>query len=190
MVAVRMFFVVLLATCPFATAAAGEPLAPAAGDRVVDNAASVAAALQQALSDESTPQAERLRTFVDTGDGIRIYHRDGRLLFAISTRRNLTASEKWNGERDAAIIARAVLQREFSTLDSDGFHGLDSGAVRVVFIEPDAHAPYGRDPSTFATRGGHCRGGYFGDGATPMPFAPAGYWAGGSSTQAPCVGCH
>lgn len=190
----------LLALCHITAVAAAAPLAPAAGDHVVQQGSLVAAELQRALEEDKTPQVVTLRSFLDTAGGIRVYLRDGQLLFAISTTRTLTAAEKWNGERTAASLARQVLQKEFTALDaSEGFQNLDARAVRVVLIEPEALAPVlgawpyrsgGLHGAMGTTGGGNCGGGrFFGDGKTPIPFAPAGYWAGGSATPAPCVGC-
>lgn len=190
----------LLALCHITAVAVAAPLAPVAGAHVVQQGSLVAAELQRALEEDETPQVVTLRSFVDTAGGIRIYLRDGQLLFAISTTRTLTAAEKWNGERTAASLARQVLQKEFAALDAnEGFQNMDARAVRVVLIEPEALAPVlgawpyrsgGLHGAMGTTGGGSCGGGrFFGDGKTPIPFAPAGYWAGGSATPAPCVGC-
>jgi len=190
----------LLALSHITVVAAAAPLAPAAGGNVVQQGALVSAELQRALEEDDAPQVVTLRSFVDAAAGIRVYLRDGQLLFAISTTRNITAAEKWNGERTAASLARQVLKEEFAALDADGgFQNLDARAVRVVLIEPEAFAPLlgawpyrngGLNGAMGTTGGGSCGGGrFFGDGKTPIPFAPAGYWAGGAATPAPCVGC-
>lgn len=180
--------------------AAAAPLAPAAGAHVVQQGSLVAAELQRALEEDTSPQVVTLRSFLDTAGGIRVYLRDGQLLFAISTTRTLTAAEKWNGERTAASLAGQVLKKDFAALDAvEGFQNLDARAVRVVLIEPEALAPVlgawpyrsgGLHGAMGTTGGRSCIGGrFFGDGKTPIPFAPAGYWAGGTATPAPCVGC-
>ena len=170
------------------------PLAPGAGELVVQQAAFVASELQEALTEAETPQAAVLRSFIDTTGSIRVYHRDGNILFAISSTRSLTAAEKLNGERAAAFVARQILQREFPHLDTEtGFRDLDARAVQVVLIEPEALQPTLaaslRQHAAFGNARGRCGGRFFGDGSTPIPFAPAGFWAGGSATSAPCVGC-
>lgn len=180
-------------------AVAAAPLAPAAGNSVLEQAAIVTAELQRALEEGDAPQVVTLQSLLDPTQAIRVYQRDGQLLFAISTTRNLTAAEKLNGERTAAALAREVLQKDFAALDTDGgFQHLDAGAVRAVLIEPAALSPSfgawqtgggGTNGARGGLVGGACSGRFYGDGRTPLPFAPAGFWAGGSATPAPCVGC-
>jgi hypothetical protein len=174
---------VLVACVPAARAA--EPLRPVAGDRVAQNSAVVAAALQQAIADGETRQAEDLRTFVDVDNAPRVYHRDNQLLFAFSTRKNLSLREKTVGEREAAQLALMTLEQNFRHLltSVDGFRGLDPASVRVVFVEPDAYEPCaGRRSSRSGWASGAGVGG-------PMPFAAAGLWANGWATSAPCTNC-
>ena len=191
----RFVVVVSLLNCAVvAPTTVAAPLAPGAGQRVVQQAAFVASELQESLTDDDSPETASLRSFIDTTGAIRVYHRDGKILFAISTTRNLSAAEKWDGERAAAVMARKILAKEFAQLDTDtGFRDLDARAVQVVFIEPEAFQPtLGgslRHRSVLGGTGGRCGGRFFGDGSTPIPFAPAGFWAGGSATSAPCVGC-
>jgi hypothetical protein len=102
----------------------------------------------------------------------------------MTARRNLFVGDKRSGERQAAEIARAVLQQKFSHLleTEDGFLGLDPNAVRVVFIEPDAFEDCpGRRPS---------RVGGTTPGQAPVPFAGNGLWSNGWATPAPCTNCH
>ena len=190
----------LLALAHVTAVAMAAPLTTAAADGVIRQAEAVAAELERALEDDDSPQVVALRSCVDTAAGIRVYLRDGQLLFALSTTRAISAVEKSNGERAAASLARRVLQKEFASLDTaEGFGNLDSRVVRAVLIEPEALAPVlgawpyrsgGLHGAMGTTGGGSCGGGrFFGDGKTPLPFAPAGYWAGGSATPAPCVGC-
>lgn len=175
---------VLVACVPAVRAA--EPLRPVAGDRVAKNAAVVAAAVQQAIADGETRQAEDLRTFLDVDDAPRVYHRDNQLLFAFTTRENLSLREKTVGEREAAQVALATLEQNFRQLltSADGFRGLDPASVRVVFVEPDAYEPCaGRRSSRSCGTGAAGIGG-------PVPFAAAGLWANGWATPAPCTnGC-
>lgn len=190
----------LLALAHVTAVAMAAPLTTAAADGVIRQAEAVAAELERALEDDDSPQVVALRSCVDTAAGIRVYLRDGQLLFALSTTRAISAVEKSNGERAAASLARRVLQKEFASLDTaEGFGNLDSRVVRAVLIEPEAvafmvtgsaHRAGGPTRAHGVTGGcAACRRNFFGDGRTPIPFAPAGYWAGGSTTSAPCVGC-
>jgi hypothetical protein len=124
--------------------ASAAPVSPAAGDRVVANAAIIGSEFQQRLEEPSTSDLVNFPGFLDPTSGVRVYHRDDGLLFAISTKRNLTLRERIYGEREAAEVARKLLQEKFSHLfqTAAGFRGLDAGAVRVVFVEPDATSPY------------------------------------------------
>lgn len=169
-----------------------QPLWPAAGDRVVADSAIVGSEFERELEESPEAQARNFRSFVDVGSGVRIYHRDGGLLFAVTTRRNLSLREKIEGERVAAGLAHAMLQQKFSHLlgSHDGFKGLDARAVRVVFVEPDAFSPYVRPGSATCGRG--CQGGgsnAVGGNGGPMAFAPSGFWAGGSTSWTACTGC-
>ena len=164
--------------------ASAAPLSPAAGDRVARNASYVASEIQDAITEGETDAAENLRRDIDTSDAFRIYHRDHQVLVAMTARRNLFVGDKRSGERQAAEIARAVLQQKFSHLleSEDGFLGLDPNAVRVVFIEPDAFDDCpGRRPS---------RVGGTTPGQAPVPFAGNGLWSNGWATPAPCTNCH
>lgn len=124
--------------------ASAASVTPAAGDRVVANAAIIGSEFQQRLEEPSTSDLVNFPGFIDAMSGVRVYHRDDGLLFAISTKRNLTLRERAYGEREAAEVARTLLQEKFSHLfqTTAGFTGLDADAVRVVFVEPDATAPY------------------------------------------------
>ncbi len=158
-------------------------LSPTAGDRVARNAAIVASEIQDAIADGETDAAENLRRVIDTNDAFRVYHRDGQVLVAMTTRRNLFVGDKRTGEQQAAEIAREVLQARFThLLETDyGFQGLDPNAVRVVFIEPDAFADCpGRRSSRL---GGN------GSGQTPVPFGATGLWSNGWASPAPCTNC-
>lgn len=190
---------VLFALSRITAAVAAAPLAPAAGKSVLEQAAIVTAELQRVLEEGDAPQVVALRSLLDPTQQIRVYHRDGQLLFAISTTRNITATEKSNGERTAAALAREVLQKDFAALDADGgFQHLDARAVRAILIEPEALSPSlgvwqtgagGMNGALSGMVGAACGGRFYGDGRTPLPFAPAGFWAGGSATPAHCVGC-
>ena len=124
--------------------ASAAPVTPAAGDRVVANAAIIGSEFQQRLEEPSTSDLVNFPGFIDVTSGVRVYHRDDGLLFAISTKRNLTLRERVYGEREAAEVARKLLQEKFSHLfqTTAGFTGVDADAVRVVFVEPDATSPY------------------------------------------------
>lgn len=159
------------------------PLAGAAGDRVVANAAIVASEIQEAIVEGESDAAAELRRVVDTDDSFRLYHRDRQILVAMNARRNLFVADKVATERQAAEVARGVLQAKFSHLleTQDGFLGLDPSAVRVVLVEPDAYdgCP-GRRSARAVTMGS----------ATPVGFADAGLWSAGWATPAPCTNCH
>ncbi len=137
----------LLASACSITIAA--PLTPAAGDRIVANSAVIGSEFQRLLEEPSSTETVNYPGFIDETSGVRIYHRDDGLLFAISTKRNLTLREKAWGEREAKEIALRMLQEKFSHLiaTAEGFKGLDAEAVRVIFVEPDATAPYIRGGS-------------------------------------------
>jgi hypothetical protein len=208
----------ILASACSITAAA--PLTPAAGDRIVANSAIIGSEFQRLLEEPSATQTVNYPGFIDETAGVRIYHRDDGLLFAISTKRNLTLREKAWGERQAQEIALKMLQEKFSHLiaTEDGFKGLDAEAVRVIFVEPDATAPYIRGGSVVGQGSwygapsrynagprsggvgacGSCNSvgdsslydGAAAGGSGPLAFAPSGYWAGSTSHTAPCTGCH
>ncbi len=166
-----------------AAACSAAGLRPEAGDRVVRNGAIVASEIQDAIENDTTDMAADLRRFIDTDDAFRVYHRDHQVLVAMSTRRNISLADKRIGEREAAELARDVLQQKFSHLleSEEGFQGLAANAVRVVFIEPDAFdACPGRRSS---------RSGVGSDWQSPMPFAGKGLWSNGWATPTPCTGC-
>lgn len=171
----------LIASTTALSSAAG--LRPDAGDRVARNAAIVASEIQDAVANETSDAASDLRRFVDTDDSFRVYHRDHQVLIAMSTRKNISFADKRIGEREAAELARNVLQQKFSHLleSEDGFQGLAADAVRVVLIEPDA---FDDCPGRRPTRSG-------GGSAwqSPMPFAGNGLWSNGWATPTPCTGC-
>jgi hypothetical protein len=158
-------------------------LSPAAGDRVARNATIVASEIQDAIADGETDAAENLRRVLATDDAFRVYHRDGQVLIAMTTRRNLFVGDKRSGEQQAAEIARAVLQEKFTHLleTEYGFQGLDPNVVRVVFIEPDAFADC---PGRRSNRLGGT-----GSGQTPVPFGATGLWSNGWSTPTACTAC-
>jgi hypothetical protein len=158
-----------------AAPAFAAPLTPAAGDRVVANAAIIGSEFQQRLEEPSAGDLVNFPGFIDLMSGVRVYHRDDGLLFAVSTKRNLTLRERVYGEREAADIARKLLQEKFSHLfqTAAGFRGLDADAVRVVFVEPDATSPY--------IRGGAVVGAGFWYGAPSRSNAGMGSGFGGGA---------
>jgi hypothetical protein len=161
-----------------------EPLRPSAGQRVVANASAVTAELREVVQADDSREGEELKALVDTGTDWRVYYRDRQLLFAIPVRKNLLASEKVNGEREAAELARVVLQQNFSRMLAleDGSQGLDADSVRVVFIEPDVENGYARG----AMGGRSTAAGVVGP---PLPFASYVAWTGQPAVPAAC-GCH
>jgi len=215
----------------------GAPLIPAAADRVVENRASVGTEFLQVLDEASDQTSVNFRSFVDPDTAVRLYHRDGGLLFAVTTTRNITPREKLIGEREATVMAAKMLQEKFRHLleTETAFRGFDADTLRVVFVEPDAYSPYIRSSwSTNSGAGGNGNGGFGGAGfgaggagagcsacggaggstalgqvsdgsfgadgqnglgqtgtgwSAPRPFAPAGTWAAGAGSQAPCTGC-
>ena len=177
----------LLLACAVAlsvTTIVAEPLRPSAGQRVVANAPAVTAELRQVVQADDTREGEELKALVDADTDWRVYYRDRQLLFAIPVRKNLLASEKVAGERNAAELARVVLQQNFSRMLAleNGSQGLDADAVRVVFIEPDAEIGYSRG----ASRGLSTASGLVGP---PLPFAAYGAWTGWPTPTGGC-GCH
>ena len=174
----------LLLVALVAIPASAAPLRPAAGDRVVQNAAVIAAEIQDSITNDATDSAENLRRFVNIDDAFRIYHRDNQVLIAVSTRRNLSIIDKRIGERETATIARDVLERKFSHLfeSEKGLEALDAAAVRVVFLEPDA---FDDCPGRRGSRGG----GACGSWQAPLAFGANGLWSSGWATPAPCTGC-
>lgn len=162
--------------------ASAAPLSSIAGDRVVANSAIVASEIEGAIADGETDAAAELRHVIDMNDSFRIYHRDRQILVAMNTRRNLVVGDKLAFERQAAEIARGVLQERFTHLleGHDGFQGLDPSGVRVVFIEPDAYD---------GCPGRRSAGGPAGVSAAPVGFATGGLWSSGWATPAPCTNC-
>jgi len=187
----QIFVLAVLAAWPVADIHADVvPVSPAAAERLLDRGAEVSLEFRQLIERVGADRSENLTELADTeSPGWRLYYRDRQMLFAIPTRRNLTAAEKISGEGEAAKLAEVMLQQRFSQLLKLGANvSLAPESVRVVFIEPAAIAPasssgWGR--AAFGGCGPH--GGFAG---VPMPFAPAGFWSGsGGSSQGGC-GCH
>ena len=175
--------VALLAVSIAPAPASAAPVTPAAGDRVVANAAIIGSEFQRLLEEPSTSDLVNFPGFMDPTSGVRVYHRDDGVLFAISTKRNLTLRERVYGEREAAEVARKLLQDKFSHLwqTKAGFTGLDADSVRVVFVEPDATSPY--------IRGGAVVGAGSWYGAPSRYNAGMGSGVGGGSGSCgPCNG--
>jgi hypothetical protein len=189
----------LLAAWPLAGSAAElVPLSPAMAERLLGSGAAVTSELQQLIDRAGADGAENLAALADTGSpDWRLYYRDRQILFAVPSRRNLTAGQKKQGEEEARKLAVVLLQQRFSQLlKLDAGAGLEPESVRVVFIEPAAHeiavGTWGACRNGF----GRCGQGGVGDAGThagfagtPLPFAPAGWWpAAGGGYQGGC-GC-
>lgn len=186
----QLFVLAVLAVWPVSGIHADiVPLSPAAAERLLDRGAEVTSEFQQLVERVGADRSENLNALADTGSpDWRLYYRDQQMLFAVPTRRNLTAAEKTAGEREAAKLAGVMLQQRFSQLLRLGTNvSLAPESVRVVFIEPAAHAPAGSGWGRGGFGGCGQNGGFAG---VPIPFAPAGFWPGsGGGFQGGC-GCH
>lgn len=178
-----------LFACVVALAIAGpgraEPITPAIAEWALQNQADIAARLRTNMATYEEDNGE-LKGLVDvSAPGWNIYSRDGQLLIAIPVRRNLLFITKKNGEKNAATLARSVIQQiNTIPLQSEGETArLDDDAVRVVFIEPAVadirsgafYAPTGRA----ATWSGF---------QPPVGYAPFGFYPQASHSNA--CGCH
>jgi hypothetical protein len=174
------------------------PVSPAMAERLLGSGTAVTTELQQLIERAGADGAENLAALADTSSpDWRLYYRDRQMMFAVPSRRNLTAGEKKQGEDEARKLAVVLLQQRFNQLlKLDSGVGLEPESVRVVFIEPAAHqiaaGEWGRCRSGF----GSCGQGGVGMPATlggfaggPLPFASAGLWpAAGGGYQGGC-GC-
>jgi len=177
----RLAMVVVVTALPFASRAAElVPLSAAMAERLLGNSATVTSELQQLFERAGTDGSESLASLADTGSpDWRLYYRDRQMLFAVPTRRNLTAAEKQQGEEEAQTLAVVLLQQRFNQLlKLDRNVGLEPQSVRVVFIEPAAHQPGGGGGvgDRFGFGGCSLPGVHGGFTGAPMPFAPAGFW--------------
>jgi len=173
---VRRLLLAGVAAAPLSAASAADvPVSPAMAERLLDRSGEVAAGFREIVETNGDSGSQNLATLADTGSpDWRLYFRDRQLMFAMPTRRNVTALEKKVGEKEARDLAAVLLQQQFSRLlDLDPSAALDADSVRVVFIEPDAR----RLHSDFI--------GYPGP---PLPMAAAGYWSAGWGGQGAC-GC-
>lgn len=197
--ALRLPLLTLLAAWPL-TASAAEllPVSPAAAERLLERSAEVTSEFQQLIERAGDSGTENLATLADTGSpNWRLYYRDRQLMFAVPSRRNLTAAQKKGGEQEAAKLAAVMLQQQFQrVLNLKPGAGLEPESVRVVFIEPAAHqiaaGAWGGSSTGFGSSGyGGCGAGGFhaGFAGAPLPFAPAGFWpVSGGGHQNSC-GC-
>jgi hypothetical protein len=188
----------LLATWAGRGSAAELPLSPAAAERLLDRSTEVTSEFRQLIQRAGDSADENLAALADTGSpDWRLYYRDRQLMFAVPTRRNLTAAQKKIGEQDAAELAAVMLQQQFQeSLRLQAGNGLDSASVRVVFIEPAAHAIAagawgggGTGPAGYGGRPCGMPGTHGGFAGTPLPFAPAGWWPGVGSGNGGGCGC-
>lgn len=123
----------------------GERLKPAAGRQVEENAAAVTAELRNAIAKDDEPEGKLLRDVVNVESsrwGIR--YRDGQLLFWIPVTRTLTEQERIEAGDDAEGRAETTLTQKFRKLlqINQSSEGLESEAVRVIFIDPAAERLY------------------------------------------------
>jgi len=164
-----------IALWPFALSAAEKsPMTPAIAERVLGRADDVTREFRRMIHDDSK---QNLKDVTDTASPEwRLYHRDRQLLFAVPTRRNLTAVDKEQGEEEARELAVVLLQQLFPNQLALGANTeLAPDAVRVVFIEPAARNLYAGSVATGLV-------------GAPLPFAWAGFWPATWSPQGDC-GC-
>ena len=174
----RRLVVGAIAFCPFAVPAAEQsPMTPAIAERVLGRADDVTGEFRRMIQGGDNDGKQNLKDVTDTASPEwRLYHRDRQLLFAVPTRRNLTAVDKEQGEEEARELAVVLLQQSFTNELALGPNTeLAPDAVRVIFIEPAARNLYAGSVAT----------GLFG---TPLPFAWAGLWPATWSPQGDC-GC-
>lgn len=184
----------LLVGCPAVGFAVDTPVTAAAAERLLDRAADVTAELRQLIDRTGAAGRHNIATLADTSAAAwRLYYRDRQLLFAVPSRRNLTAAEKKIGEADAAKLAAGMLQQQFQQdLQLEPGTGLEQESVRVVFIEPAAleitaggwSGPWPRPGGCGQGAGVH--GGFAG---VPLPFATAGFWPSTGGGSAGGCGC-
>lgn len=189
----------LLAASADRGSAAEVPMSPAAAERLLDRTAEVTAGFRRLIQRSGSSADENLTQLADTDSpDWRLYYRDRQLMFAVPTRRNLTAAQKKVGEADAAQLAAVMLQQQFQdSLQMQAGNGLDPASVRVVFIEPAALAiaagAWGGGGTGTASSGVHpcgMQGTHGGFAGTPLPFAPAGFWPGAGLGNGGGCGCH
>ena len=165
-----------VASAPLIAASAADvPVSPAMAERILDRRGEVAAGFREFIETNGDSGKQDLSTLADTNSpDWRLYYRDRQLMFAVPTRRNVTALEKTLGEQEARDLAAVMLQQQFSRLlDLDPSSALDEESVRVVLIEPDAHRVHSE---------------FIGFSGPPLPMVPAGYWSAGWGAQGAC-GC-
>lgn len=175
------------------------PLSPAAAERLLDRTAEVTTGFRELIQRSGDSADENLAQLADTGSpDWRLYYRDRQLMFAVPSRRNLTAAQKKVGEADAAELAAVMLQQQFQdSLRLQPGNGLDPTSVRVVFIEPAALGIAagawggGTGPAGYGGRPCGIPGTHGGFAGMPLPFAPAGFWPGvGLGNGGSGCGCH
>jgi hypothetical protein len=165
-----------LATTTRSTVSAEDvSVSPAMAGRILERGAEVAEGFREMIQTNGDTGEFDLSGLGDTDSpDWRLYYRDRQLLFAMPTRRNVTAFEKKLGEDEARGLAAVMLQQKFSRLlDLDPSAALDEKSIRVVFIEPDAH---------------RLRSDFIGFRGPPLPMYPFGYWPAGGTRHGGC-GC-
>lgn len=194
--AVRPLLLALCAVWPLAAGAAETFVTPGMAERLLAQADGVTDAFRGMLEADGKTDAVDLTTLVDgASPAWKLFYRDRQMLFAVPTRRNMTAIEKEAGEREARDLAIVLLQQRFSQLlQLAPGDDLDPQGVRVVLVDPAAYE-MGRGGLGGGYGGGF--GGGFGLGGglcgVPVGFAPAGYWPATGSAQGVGgggCGCH
>jgi hypothetical protein len=151
---------------------------PAMAERLINRRAEVTTGLRRMIETQGRSQTQDLTALADTGSSAwGLYFRDRQLLFSVPVRRNVIGLERSAGEAEASLLAVTMLQQQFSQLlGLDASSELKPESVRVVFIEPNAHAALASRPP------------FGGIAGPPLPFAHAGSWPASISGQGPC-GC-
>lgn len=190
----RLAACALLAACPAIGFAVDVPVTTAAAERLLDHAADVTAEFRQLIDRTGAAGRHNVATLADTSaPAWRLYYRDRQLLFAVPSRRNLTAAEKKIGEADAAKLAAGMLQQQFQRyLQLESGTGLEQESVRVVFIEPAALEIAAGGWSGARPGPGGCGQGagmHGGFAGVPLPFATAGFWPSTGGGSAGGCGC-
>lgn len=172
----RRILLSAVAWVPLIAASAEDvPVTAAMAERILDRMGEVAAGFREIVETDGDSGKQDLSALADTDSpDWRLYYRDRQLMFAVPTRRNVTALEKTVGEVEARDLAAVMLEQQFSRLlDLDSNSELDAKSIRVVFIEPDAHRVHSE---------------FIGFSGPPLPMGPAGYWSAGWGAPAAC-GC-
>lgn len=168
-----------IACCSALPAISGEVEAtPTMAERLIDRKFDVVAGFRRMIETKGTAGNENLTALANTDSPAwGLYYRDRQLLFSVPVRRNVIGLQRTNGQIEARDLAVSMLQQQFSQLLAlDESSELKPESVRVVFVEPDAHAALSGQPPFSGLVG------------PPLPFAASGYWPTAGSFQGAC-GC-